>query len=116
LRKSIVRPNRKSITFSGLVLQAGTSVWSIRNFKNAPIALREYYNYYLDAAAADKLYSNDDDDNRAATTGAITRSGLFTITAEKGFSYVFDLLDSYKITNLFYANWLRKALDNPLPD
>ncbi|RCI11536.1 hypothetical protein L249_7732, partial [Ophiocordyceps polyrhachis-furcata BCC 54312] len=40
-----------------------------RNFKNAPIALKEYYNYYLAAAAADKLYNDDDDDNRTRPEG-----------------------------------------------
>ncbi|RCI11537.1 hypothetical protein L249_7732, partial [Ophiocordyceps polyrhachis-furcata BCC 54312] len=49
-----------------------------RNFKNAPIALKEYYNYYLAAAAADKLYNDDDDDNRATITIAPPCEGHVT--------------------------------------
>ncbi|RCI17167.1 hypothetical protein L249_3110, partial [Ophiocordyceps polyrhachis-furcata BCC 54312] len=51
-----------------------------RNFKNAPIALQEYYNCYVNApgpplaaAAADKLYNDDDDDNRATLTAVAPR-------------------------------------------
>ncbi|RCI13751.1 hypothetical protein L249_8315 [Ophiocordyceps polyrhachis-furcata BCC 54312] len=48
-------------------------LYPTRNFKNAPIALQEYYNYYLAAAAADKLYNDDDDDNRITITAAAPR-------------------------------------------
>ncbi|RCI13734.1 hypothetical protein L249_8171, partial [Ophiocordyceps polyrhachis-furcata BCC 54312] len=51
-----------------------------RNFKNAPIALQEYYNRYVNApgpplvaAAANKLYNDDDDDNRATITAVAPR-------------------------------------------
>ncbi|RCI10708.1 hypothetical protein L249_5329, partial [Ophiocordyceps polyrhachis-furcata BCC 54312] len=44
-----------------------------RNFKNAPVALQEYYNRYLAAAAADKLYNDDNDDNCVTLTAAAPR-------------------------------------------
>ncbi|RCI08871.1 hypothetical protein L249_4987, partial [Ophiocordyceps polyrhachis-furcata BCC 54312] len=56
------------------------SRYPARNFKNAPVALQEYYNRYVNApgpplaaAAANKLYNDDDDDNRATLTAAAPR-------------------------------------------
>ncbi|RCI08754.1 hypothetical protein L249_4880, partial [Ophiocordyceps polyrhachis-furcata BCC 54312] len=58
-----------------------------RNFKNAPIALKEYYNRYLAAAAADKLYNDDNDNNRATITAAPLRTrckDIRTFSRKKG--------------------------------
>jgi hypothetical protein len=40
---------------------------------------------------------------------------LFEILEERGHSFVFNLPSSYKMKNLFYADRLRKAAENPLP-
>lgn len=41
--------------------------------------------------------------------------GPFEIKEERGHSFVLDLPPSYKMTNLFHADRLRKAADDPLP-
>jgi hypothetical protein len=41
--------------------------------------------------------------------------GPFRILEERGHSYVLDLPPSYKMKNLFHADRLRKAADDPLP-
>ena len=43
------------------------------------------------------------------------RVGPFKIKQERGYSYVLDLPPSYSMTNLFHADRLRKAPDDPLP-
>lgn len=41
--------------------------------------------------------------------------GPFEIKQERGHSYILDLPASYNMTNLFHADRLRKASDDPLP-
>lgn len=55
-----------------------------------------------------------------STTAPTTRLdsqwvGPFEIKQERGHSYVLDLPASYNMTNLFHADRLRKASDDPLP-
>ncbi|XP_044715967.1 his(2)-Cys(2) zinc finger domain-containing protein [Hirsutella rhossiliensis] len=55
-----------------------------------------------------------------ATNAPTTRldnqwSGPFVILEERGHSYVLQLPESYKMKNLFHADRLRKAADNPCP-
>ena len=40
--------------------------------------------------------------------------GPFRIVEERGYSFVLDLPESYKIPNLFYADRLRKVNNDPL--
>jgi hypothetical protein len=42
-------------------------------------------------------------------------AGPWTITAERGHSFVLEVPVSFKGKNLFHADRLRKAVDNPLP-
>jgi hypothetical protein len=55
-----------------------------------------------------------------STTAPTTRLesqwlGPWTIKEVRGYSYVLDLPDNYKMSNLFHADRLRKADNNPLP-
>jgi hypothetical protein len=42
-------------------------------------------------------------------------AGLWTIAAERGHSFVLDVPTSFKGKNLFHANRLRRAADDPFP-
>lgn len=58
--------------------------------------------------------------NGFSTTAPTTRLesqwvGPFKIKEERGYSYVLDLPSSYTMSNLFHADRLRKASNNPLP-
>jgi hypothetical protein len=71
----------------------------------------------VDFTVGDRVFlSRKGFSTEAATTRLDAQwSGPFEIIAERGYSYVLDLPASYKMKNLFHADRLRKADDNPLP-
>ncbi|KAM4064262.1 reverse transcriptase (RNA-dependent DNA polymerase) [Hirsutella rhossiliensis] len=64
------------------------------------------------ATAAQERQKEQANRKRRPTDFAI---GPFVILEERGHSYVLQLPESYKMKNLFHADRLRKAADNPLP-
>ncbi|KAM4063274.1 retrotransposon polyprotein [Hirsutella rhossiliensis] len=64
------------------------------------------------AIAAQERQKEQANRKRRPTDFAI---GPFVILEERGHSYVLQLPESYKMKNLFHADRLRKAADNPLP-
>ncbi|KAM4059825.1 retrotransposon polyprotein [Hirsutella rhossiliensis] len=64
------------------------------------------------ATAAQERQKEQANRKRRPTDFAI---GPFVILEERGHSYALQLPESYKMKNLFHADRLRKAADNPLP-
>ncbi|KAM4058586.1 his(2)-Cys(2) zinc finger domain-containing protein [Hirsutella rhossiliensis] len=64
------------------------------------------------ATAAQERQKEQANRKRRPTDFAI---GPFVILEERGHSYVLQLPESYKMKNLFHADRLRKAADNPCP-
>ncbi|KAM4055474.1 integrase core domain-containing protein [Hirsutella rhossiliensis] len=64
------------------------------------------------ATAAQERQKEQTNRKRRPTDFAI---GPFVILEERGYSYVLQLPESYKMKNLFHADRLRKAANNPCP-
>ncbi|KAM4058539.1 his(2)-Cys(2) zinc finger domain-containing protein [Hirsutella rhossiliensis] len=64
------------------------------------------------ATAAQERQKEQANRKRRPTDFAI---GPFVILEERGHSYALQLPESYKMKNLFHADRLRKAADNPCP-
>lgn len=71
----------------------------------------------VDFAVGDRVFVKKKGFTTAAPTTRLDSqfAGPWTIVEERGFSYVLDIPQWFKGKNLFHADRLRKAPDNPLP-